>query len=76
MRLLEIIADLLFQNRRRERAERFAFLDALIETILHFRAPRIGEDRTITKRPRAKLHAPLKPSDNRSIREVSGRARL
>src|SRR6266566_4110671 len=67
MRLLEIISDIFFQDRRREWPERFALFDPRVEHVLHFGAARIDYDRSIAERTRAELHTPLKPTDNQAL---------
>src|SRR5712692_8710535 len=67
MCLLEIISDMFFENRRRERPERFAFFDARVKDVLHFGAAWIDDDRSIAERSRAEFHTPLKPTDNQTL---------
>src|SRR5205085_11998685 len=68
---LEVIRDALAQDRRRERAERFAELDLQVHLRLHLWRARVAEDGARTERTRAKLHAPLKPTDDLLLREQS-----
>src|SRR5258708_37494268 len=74
MRLLEILSDIFFQDRRRERPERFALFDARVEHLLHFGAARIDYDRSIAERARPEFHPPLKPTDNQALSYVARRA--
>src|SRR5437016_5947743 len=74
MRLFEIITDLFSQNGRRERTERFAFLNSFVENVLHVGASWIDDNRSITKRTWPKLHSSLKPSNYCAVSNVSRRA--
>mgnify|MGYP006159842189 FL=1 len=62
MCLLEILADTLFQYRRRKRPERLTFLDPIVENLFHLSTARVNDDRSISKRAWAKLHPPLEPA--------------
>jgi len=50
MRLLEILSDVIFQDRGRKWPERFALFDARVQNVFHFRAARIDYDRSIAER--------------------------
>src|SRR2546425_1560458 len=70
MRLFEVIANAVLENRRREGPERLSLFYAVVKHAFHFRAPRIGHDRPIAQGARAELHSSLKPSDYQSIGNV------
>ena len=52
------------KDRRAERPEWLAVLDAAIELIANASAARVCQQRAVAQRPRAELHAPLKPADD------------
>src|SRR5581483_6949683 len=52
------------RRRRRERAERLAKLDLLVDSLLHLRRPRVGEDRAVTERTGPDLEPALEPADD------------
>ena len=60
---LEIVGDVLAQDRGREGAEALAVLDLEIEPLLHLGIARIAEDRAGAERARPELHAALEPAD-------------
>src|SRR5215207_490461 len=62
VRLLEVVADALFENGRREGAEGLALLDALVEDLLHVGAARVYYDGAVAEGARAELHPPLEPA--------------
>ena len=64
---LEPVGDVVAQNRRCERAERFAPLDLGVEDVFHVGAPRIGQDRAVAQRPRSPLHAALEPAHDLAV---------
>src|SRR5262249_15115226 len=70
---LEPLADRFAEDRRRERTERLAGLDMLVEDVLHVAAPRVADDGPIAERARTPLHPSLKPADNVAVGDLRGR---
>src|SRR6185369_9913808 len=70
MRLLEVVANALFENRRRKGSKGLALLDSIVEDIFHFSATRICHDRSIAKCAWSELHPALEPADNQTRCEV------
>src|SRR5262249_27475294 len=62
-----ILPNILFQNRRSERAETFAILDLQVQLFLHLRISRIPQNASTSQSAGAELHAPLKPADYISL---------
>ena len=73
--LLEPLARRLREERRRERAEGLAVLDARVEDVLHVVPARIGDDRAVAERARAELHPPLEPADDVAVGDPLGDVR-
>src|SRR5438552_7398153 len=61
---LEILAHPLRQNRRTERPEGLAILDAAVENLFHVLEARVCKNASVPQRARAELHAALKPAHN------------
>src|SRR5208282_696603 len=62
MRLLKVVSDTLFKDRRSKRAEGLALLDPGIQDVLHLGAARVDDDATIAESPWPKLHPSLEPT--------------
>src|SRR5438093_397131 len=71
MRLLEVVGNILCQDRRREGSKGLALLDPLIQDLLHVGATRVNNNGAISKTTRPELHSALEPSDDFAIRNVS-----
>ena len=67
MRLLEIVSDALFKDRRSKRAKGLALLDPSIQDVLHLSATRVDDDAAIAESPRPKLHPALEPTNDLPI---------
>src|SRR5438132_10408251 len=74
MRLLEIFRRGFREDGRCKRAKDFAVLDAAVESVLHLRTPRVGDDAAISKRPRPPFGAALKPAEDFSSGDGRGAA--
>ena len=62
--LLVPVPGVLGEDRRGERPERLAVLDAGVEDVLHVRTARVDEDRAVAERTRPELHPALEPADH------------
>ena len=64
MIVLEIFMLMIGHDRRRERPEPLAMLDAGVENVLHVGQAGMRNDRAIAQRTRAPFHPALKPADH------------
>src|SRR5437879_4941189 len=71
IRLLKIIAGMLFQNRWGEGAKWFTLFYSLVQNIFHAGSSRIGKNGAIAQSPRPKFHSPLEPTNHQSIGDVA-----
>src|SRR5947207_12974520 len=70
--LFEPVIDEFVEHRGRKGPEGFAPLNLRIEDRLHVGAARITDDRPVTKRTWAPLHAPLEPTHHFALRDLRG----
>ncbi len=70
--LLEPFGDVLAQDARRERPERFAALDLEVEDVLHVGPARVAEDGAVAERARPPFHAALEPADDAPVGDRRG----
>src|SRR6185436_16438701 len=66
LRLVEVLAGMLGEHRRRERTVRLALLDHQVDAILVARGPRIRDDTAVAEGARPELRAALHPPDDRA----------
>src|SRR5580704_7214187 len=64
IRFLKPLASFFGEDRRCERPENFAMLDAAIESVFHLGAARIGYDAAIAERAGSPFSAALEPAEN------------
>src|ERR1039457_1634193 len=67
MRLLKVVSDTLFKNRRSKGAKGLALLDPSIQDVLHLGAARVDDDAPIAESPWPKLHPALEPTHDLPI---------
>ena len=68
---LEILPHRLAQNGRGEGPERLPSLDLGVQDVLHVRAARIDDDRTIPEGAGPPLHPPLEPAGDETLFDLS-----